>query len=162
MRVRLKSTRWLYVQSSLAWKWVRKLQLMNSESQIKMLVDGLVSHPKKKIHLADFTQEEKNAVIDAVSRLEFTAKIWIHYASKNPTVAKIDALRSTVVALQKKHSKAYIFWLSTQPTIIKWSKTGLWQLVRTLVSCQTSAAILWGWSLISKSFLRVCIQRRAT
>ncbi len=87
------------------------------ESQIKMLVDGLVSiSEKKKIHLADFTQEEKNAVIDAVSRLEFTEKIWIHYASKNPTVAKIDALRSTVVALQKKHSKSDVHFLVEHAT----------------------------------------------
>jgi hypothetical protein len=86
--------------------------------QVKKLVDGAISTSgKKKVHLADFSQEEKNAVISAVSRLEFSAKIWIHYDNgKNPTVAKVDALRNTVVALQKKHSKSDVNFLVEHAT----------------------------------------------
>lgn len=86
--------------------------------QVKKLVDGAISTSgKKKIHLADFSQEEKNAVISAIAQLEFSAKIWVHYDNgKNPTVAKVDALRNTVVALQKKHSKRDVHFLVEHAT----------------------------------------------
>ena len=95
-----------------------KITLADFEEQIRTLVEKTISvSSKKKVHLTDFTQEEKNAVINAVSQLEFNAKVWIHYDSGiNPTVAKVNAIRNTVVSLQKKHSKRSVRFLVEHAT----------------------------------------------
>lgn len=88
------------------------------EKQVKSLVDELIPvFNKKKVHLADFTQDEKCAVINAISKLEFTTKIWVHYGvHKNQTEAKKDAMRNTIISLQKKHSKNNVNFLIEHAT----------------------------------------------
>lgn len=61
---------------------------------------------KQKFHFSDLAQDKKLAVVEALSKLDYTAKVWIHYdLLANANVAKVKAMRNTILSLKKKHSK---------------------------------------------------------
>lgn len=88
------------------------------EDNIKVIVDKHVLREKgKKVHFADFTQEEKMACVEDVSKIEFNAKVWVYYhIATNAKVAKIQSLRSAILALKKKYSKRDVTFLVEHAT----------------------------------------------
>lgn len=89
-----------------------KYTLDELEENIKAAIRGIIDISRRKLHFAELNTAEKVLVVDALSNLDFTSKVWIFYHSlKNPTEAKQRSLKLAIDSLKKKHSKRQVSFL---------------------------------------------------